>query len=236
MHGVSAGTRSPAASTSSRRSRTRRPQFERLELGCLVVRELMRCDTEGRAQTLAWIVMPDHLHWLARAGRHTDLAARAADREPQRAGGQRASTDRGTGPATGLSRSRPVPGRGRTGGGAVCHYQSGARAIGNAHRRVSAVGCGVVVDGGRRSQLAGEYAPSPPDKRNAHRKGGPFCLLAGGLGLRAPSVGRVPRTRCARSGSLSCDPVEPPGSHPSIPRQAKRPTARVGLFACWLGD
>lgn len=40
------------------------PHFSLLESGRKVVRELMKLHAEGRAETLCYVVMPDHLHWL----------------------------------------------------------------------------------------------------------------------------------------------------------------------------
>ena len=42
----------------------RTPHFASLETGRKVVRELMALQAEGRAETLCYVVMPDHLHWL----------------------------------------------------------------------------------------------------------------------------------------------------------------------------
>ena len=38
--------------------------FDSLHFGRLVVRSLMREDSAGHTRTLAFVVMPDHLHWL----------------------------------------------------------------------------------------------------------------------------------------------------------------------------
>lgn len=40
------------------------PLFSEDHLVQLVVRELARCHEERRAENLAWVVMPDHVHWL----------------------------------------------------------------------------------------------------------------------------------------------------------------------------
>lgn len=45
-------------------AQNRTPYFAALENGRKVVRELMVLQTEGRAETLCYVVMPDHLHWL----------------------------------------------------------------------------------------------------------------------------------------------------------------------------
>ncbi|MDH5298937.1 MAG: transposase [Desulfobulbaceae bacterium] len=40
------------------------PLFGDFGNGRIVVRELARLDSEGMVQSLAFVVMPDHLHWL----------------------------------------------------------------------------------------------------------------------------------------------------------------------------
>ncbi|MDO9216652.1 MAG: transposase, partial [Lacisediminimonas sp.] len=45
-------------------ARNRTPHFSSLDNGRKVVRELMKLEAEGRAETLCYLVMPDHLHWL----------------------------------------------------------------------------------------------------------------------------------------------------------------------------
>ncbi|MCF5707008.1 transposase [Pseudomonas syringae] len=42
----------------------RQPIFVDWQLGRLVVAEFQRAEHEGLAHTLAWVVMPDHFHWL----------------------------------------------------------------------------------------------------------------------------------------------------------------------------
>jgi putative transposase len=42
----------------------RQPLFSELTLGRLVVAELRAVHEQGWAISLAWVVMPDHLHWL----------------------------------------------------------------------------------------------------------------------------------------------------------------------------
>ena len=44
----------------------RRPLFRDSLLARIIIREIRRCDEEGRSASVAWIVMPDHLHWLLR--------------------------------------------------------------------------------------------------------------------------------------------------------------------------
>ncbi|MGH8420630.1 MAG: REP-associated tyrosine transposase [Pseudomonas sp.] len=42
----------------------RHPIFSSFHLGRLVVEQLRRTEHEGLAVSLAWVLMPDHLHWL----------------------------------------------------------------------------------------------------------------------------------------------------------------------------
>ena len=42
----------------------RQSYFESFQLGRLVVRELRSAHEDGLVRSLAWVVMPDHLHWL----------------------------------------------------------------------------------------------------------------------------------------------------------------------------
>ncbi|MCP5197928.1 MAG: transposase [Gammaproteobacteria bacterium] len=42
----------------------RRPVFRDLWLGRILVREMMRLQTEQAVESLAFVIMPDHLHWL----------------------------------------------------------------------------------------------------------------------------------------------------------------------------
>lgn len=42
----------------------RRPLFRDLRLGRLLVAELKRTHDSGQVNSLAWVIMPDHLHWL----------------------------------------------------------------------------------------------------------------------------------------------------------------------------
>lgn len=55
-------------------TRHRAPHFVSLGNGRKVVRELMALQAEGRAETLCYVVMPDHLHWLMvlQSGRLSD--------------------------------------------------------------------------------------------------------------------------------------------------------------------
>ena len=45
-------------------TRGRTPLFASFDNGRKVVRELMALEHEDRAETLCYVVMPDHLHWL----------------------------------------------------------------------------------------------------------------------------------------------------------------------------
>ena len=49
--------------------------FSDLRLGRLVVRALMRLERSGRATTMAYVVMPDHLHWLFQLSNGANLSA-----------------------------------------------------------------------------------------------------------------------------------------------------------------
>ncbi|MDD5296781.1 MAG: transposase [Rhodocyclaceae bacterium] len=45
-------------------TRNRYPHFQDWQIGRIVVRQLMRLAREGVADTLCFVVMPDHVHWL----------------------------------------------------------------------------------------------------------------------------------------------------------------------------
>lgn len=51
----------------------REPVFDDLRLGRLVVRQLREAHEDQWANSLAFVVMPDHLHWLVQL-QHTTLA------------------------------------------------------------------------------------------------------------------------------------------------------------------
>ena len=53
----------------------RRPVFADLSTGRLVVQALRREDDAGHTETLAFVVMPDHLHWLVRLTGTRDLSS-----------------------------------------------------------------------------------------------------------------------------------------------------------------
>ena len=42
----------------------RTPIFAELKIGRLLVAELRAAEADGLVQSIAWVVMPDHLHWL----------------------------------------------------------------------------------------------------------------------------------------------------------------------------
>jgi REP element-mobilizing transposase RayT len=51
----------------------RRRLFVDLSLGHVVIDEMLRSRESGSAQTLSFVVMPDHLHWLVQLGVHVTL-------------------------------------------------------------------------------------------------------------------------------------------------------------------
>jgi REP element-mobilizing transposase RayT len=53
--------------------RDRRPVFVDLRTARLVVREMRSLDDAGFVASLAWVVMPDHLHWLFQLGANASL-------------------------------------------------------------------------------------------------------------------------------------------------------------------
>ena len=50
------------------------PVFRDLFAGRAVVREMMRLQEDGLVASVAWVIMPDHLHWLLVLGDHGDLS------------------------------------------------------------------------------------------------------------------------------------------------------------------
>ncbi|MEW6502126.1 MAG: REP-associated tyrosine transposase [Thermodesulfobacteriota bacterium] len=52
----------------------RYPYFRDFPSGRLVVREMRRLEEEGHVDSLAWVLMPDHLHWLFRLKGRSSLA------------------------------------------------------------------------------------------------------------------------------------------------------------------
>ena len=55
-------------------TRNREPLFTDLRLGRIVARTLHSAATATRATTLAYVVMPDHLHWLMQLGTGQSLS------------------------------------------------------------------------------------------------------------------------------------------------------------------
>lgn len=55
-------------------TRGRVPLFDDFRLARLVIREMRHTDQSGACRTLAWVVMPDHIHWLFELG-NTTLAS-----------------------------------------------------------------------------------------------------------------------------------------------------------------
>ena len=53
--------------------RSRQRLFGDLTLGRIVVDEILRSDKEDGSRTLAFVVMPDHLHWLMELIAHTSV-------------------------------------------------------------------------------------------------------------------------------------------------------------------
>ncbi|MCT8949944.1 REP-associated tyrosine transposase [Pseudomonas iridis] len=60
----------------------RRPVFSDWRVGRLLVEQMRAVDEEGMVQSLAWVVMPDHLHWLVelRRGSLAELMRRVKSR------------------------------------------------------------------------------------------------------------------------------------------------------------
>ena len=55
-------------------TRERKPVFENFKSARCIVRTLQMEHTAGRAMTLAFVVMPDHLHWLFTLGSSAPLS------------------------------------------------------------------------------------------------------------------------------------------------------------------
>ena len=53
----------------------RLPVFADFHIGRLAVESLRFCAGSGRADTFAFVIMPDHLHWLLSLGESHDLSA-----------------------------------------------------------------------------------------------------------------------------------------------------------------
>lgn len=52
----------------------RKPVFANFATARTAIGELRRCDADKHTQTLAWVVMPDHVHWLFLLGTQHSLA------------------------------------------------------------------------------------------------------------------------------------------------------------------
>ena len=52
----------------------RQPFFNDLFVGRLVVKEMRRLESDGIVTSLAWVLMPDHLHWLFGLTEKEDLS------------------------------------------------------------------------------------------------------------------------------------------------------------------
>jgi putative transposase len=52
----------------------RAPVFADLMTGRAVVRQMMRLESDGLVESLAFVLMPDHLHWLLVLGENEDLS------------------------------------------------------------------------------------------------------------------------------------------------------------------
>ncbi len=55
-------------------TRDRHPLFTDIHSARLLIRELRRLHEEGKVISLAWVVMPDHLHWLIQLNDHWSLS------------------------------------------------------------------------------------------------------------------------------------------------------------------
>jgi putative transposase len=51
----------------------RRPVFQDFANARLLIQEMRRCSSDGLVDSLTWVVMPDHLHWLVTL-KQSDLA------------------------------------------------------------------------------------------------------------------------------------------------------------------
>ncbi len=56
-------------------TRNRQSIFSDFALGRLLVHEFMQSAASGRADTLAFVIMPDHLHWLLSLGSPISLSS-----------------------------------------------------------------------------------------------------------------------------------------------------------------
>ena len=53
----------------------RQPLFADFFCGRLVVAEMRRLEAENAVRSLAWVLMPDHLHWLLQLGNRVTLSS-----------------------------------------------------------------------------------------------------------------------------------------------------------------
>ncbi len=53
----------------------RRPIFRDLFSARLLVREFQRAEVDGLVRSIAYVVMPDHFHWMVRLGSVSDLSS-----------------------------------------------------------------------------------------------------------------------------------------------------------------
>lgn len=51
----------------------RKPFFKNIWYGRIVVEEMRRLDRDGYVKSMAWVLMPDHLHWLVEIGQDSLL-------------------------------------------------------------------------------------------------------------------------------------------------------------------
>lgn len=52
----------------------REPLFRDIWTGRIVVEEMRRLDQDGYVKSMAWVLMPDHLHWLLEIGNNNALS------------------------------------------------------------------------------------------------------------------------------------------------------------------
>ena len=55
-------------------TRDRRPLFTDITTSRLLLRELRCLHDDGHVVSLAWVVMPDHLHWMIQLNQHWSLS------------------------------------------------------------------------------------------------------------------------------------------------------------------
>jgi putative transposase len=57
-------------------TRDRQPMFVDINVARLLVHELRRLHDNGEVKSLAWVIMPDHLHWLLQLNGSDNYAGR----------------------------------------------------------------------------------------------------------------------------------------------------------------